>query len=77
LLNDKLSELGAKKFLSPSDNIKEQQLRIRISSLNSQLASLKEGDTNYKSARRNLLAAQKNGKSLSGDWKLSTGLLPV
>ncbi|HZG24321.1 MAG TPA: CHAT domain-containing tetratricopeptide repeat protein, partial [Chitinophagaceae bacterium] len=58
LLNDKLSELGAKKFLSPSDNIKEQQLRIRISSLNSQLASLKEGDTNYKSARRNLLAAQ-------------------
>ncbi len=58
LLNDKLSELGAKRFIAQIDRIKEKQLQNTISSLNQQLSNLNEGTSEYKNAWQQLLTAQ-------------------
>lgn len=58
LLNDKLSELGAKNYISQSDRTKEQQLRIKVSSLNQQLSFLDEAAAAYNNTKSQLLSAQ-------------------
>lgn len=47
LLNDRLNELGARKFLSPAELDREQALRIRLASLQQQLAGLAPADRQY------------------------------
>lgn len=65
LLNDKLSELGAKRFLSATDRVKEQQLRKKISLLNQQLLSTEENSESYNSVKQELLTAR-------NDWETFT-----
>lgn len=48
LLTDKLSELGAQKYLSKTALLKEQELRLKLFSLQQQLTSLKESTNHYK-----------------------------
>jgi CHAT domain-containing protein/Tfp pilus assembly protein PilF len=58
LLNDKLSELGAKRFIALADRTKEQQLRIKVSSLNQKLSALPENSATYNVVKQQWLSAQ-------------------
>lgn len=58
LLTDKLSELGAKKFIAPGDRGREQQLRINLFSLKQQLLLLNEEAAEYSVVKQQFLSAQ-------------------
>ena len=58
LLNDKLSELGAKKYLPQEDLAREQELRLKLFSLQQQLSSLTEDTEVYNDTRQQLFATQ-------------------
>jgi CHAT domain-containing protein/tetratricopeptide (TPR) repeat protein len=58
LLNDKLSELGARKYISDRDRLQEQQLRANILSLNQSLSSVAINSTSYISLKQQLILAQ-------------------
>lgn len=58
LLNDKLNELGAKKYLPQEDLTKEQELRIKLSSLHQKLSSLVVNTPPYNDTRQQLFATQ-------------------
>ena len=55
LLNDKLSDLNAKKHLSVTDRVKEQQMRIKLFSLQSSLENLPENSGAYNENKKALL----------------------
>ncbi|GAA0560098.1 CHAT domain-containing protein [Chitinophaga japonensis] len=56
LLNDKLNELGAQKYLAPSDVARERQLRVKLFSLRQQLSILEESTPAYNMLRQQLFA---------------------
>ncbi len=58
LLNDKLNELGARKYLSAVDLAREQSLRIRLLSLQHQLTTVAENTGTYKDYREQLYNVQ-------------------
>jgi CHAT domain-containing protein len=60
LLNDRLSELGAQKYLTKADLEKEQQLRIRLFSLEQQLAALKGATDQYQQVNLQWFATQES-----------------
>ncbi len=63
LLNDKLSELGAKEFIAPADRTKETQLRINVFSLKQQLSLLDENAASYTITKQKFLSAQEDRES--------------
>ncbi|WP_158858280.1 CHAT domain-containing protein [Lunatibacter salilacus] len=60
LLNDKLSELGAKNSLSKSDMVQERDFRIKIFSLQGKLSSLPENESRYNQTKNDLFQAREN-----------------
>jgi CHAT domain-containing protein len=58
LLNDKLGELGAKRFLPDTDLLKEQKLRNNMSLLQKQLSGIQEGSSSYNETQHQLLIAR-------------------
>ena len=58
LLNDKLSELGAQKYLSKAELQREQELRIKLFSLWQRLISLKESNKQYRQVSLQVFATQ-------------------
>jgi CHAT domain-containing protein len=58
LLNDKLAEIGAKKYLNVADVQQEQALRIKVVSAQSQLSALPQGDPRYAKEQQNLFSRQ-------------------
>lgn len=60
LLNDKLSELGAKKYLSTEDLAKEQELRNKVLDLQQELPYLTENTETYDQKRQEFFAAQED-----------------
>lgn len=63
MLNDKLSELGAKRFLTEADRVKEQRLAINVSSLKQQLSLLNETAANFNSTKQQLFSAQEESET--------------
>ncbi|RBL89368.1 CHAT domain-containing protein [Chitinophaga flava] len=58
LLNDKLNELGARKYLSPADLAQEQELRIRTVSLQQQLDAAAPNTPAHETLYQQLLNAR-------------------
>ncbi|HVI47188.1 MAG TPA: CHAT domain-containing tetratricopeptide repeat protein [Chitinophaga sp.] len=58
LLNDKLNELGARRYLSPADIAKEQALRIQIVALQQQLNTVAAETPSWQQYQRQLLNAR-------------------
>lgn len=58
LLNDKLSELGANKYLPPAERIQEQQLRYTVTTFTEKLATQEEKTPAYNKLHRALLHAR-------------------
>lgn len=58
LLNDRLSELGARRFLPQAEQEKEQQLQTRLTALQRQLPALPENSEAYSQTYRQIAAAQ-------------------
>jgi CHAT domain-containing protein/tetratricopeptide (TPR) repeat protein len=60
LLNDNLSELGAQKYLSQPDLIKEQELRIKLYTVQQKLISLDESTKQYQQVNQERFTAQES-----------------
>lgn len=58
LLNDKLNELGARKFLASDDLAREQALRISLLSIQQRMAAAAENTTAYNDLRQQWLNAR-------------------
>jgi len=65
LLNDKLSELGAKRFIEQADRIREEELRNKMLTLSQNLLALDPSASSYNSIKQQVLVAQ-------DDWEKFT-----